>query len=294
MTGMPNISVVILSHRRPDSLRRVLRELARLERTDMEIIVVDNASPEDIAGVVRAHGEGIALLRLETNIGVAGWNHGFSVARGAYVVLLDDDSYPDPGAIDRGLRLMETDPRIGVVAGQIIHPEGGSSENGERFRRLARLGPDDFQFIGCGAIVRTELLHRIGGFDESLFLYWHETHFGLKTLAAGYRIVMAPEVIFYHLQERTGRTSHRRIYFEVRNMLWIFGTSLTGVRARMRLLRLLAHYCRAIRGPRDARAYLRAIRDGIRPADGYLRVAIDAQAQEFVLHRLSAVSRMKS
>ena len=290
-TSAPEFSIIVLSYRRAESLSVVLNEIAKLGRSDIEVIVVDNASPEDIQSVVQGARGVDRFMRNTQNIGIAGWNVGLKEVRGEFIVLLDDDSYSDPEALNRARELLRQNEQVGVVAGQILHPKSGTSENAERFRRLMPGGPYDFQFIGCGAVLRRRLCEQIGGFDGQLFLYWHETEFGLRAIQAGFRIVMAPDVRFYHMQETKGRSSARRIYYEMRNMLWIFRAYFATARAAKMKLRFAAHYAKGIRSLRDLRAFLRAIRDGFAGSGLGRRSPLDGTLETFVLDRMQDAAR---
>src|SRR3954471_21802260 len=93
----PAVTIVFLVYNRREELRTSLRQM--LGEADVEVVVVDNASQDGSAEMVREEFPHVRLLRREQNIGVAGWNDGFAIARGNWVLALDDDCYLPPGGL---------------------------------------------------------------------------------------------------------------------------------------------------------------------------------------------------
>src|SRR5215212_701428 len=104
--GWPTVTIVFLVYNRREELRRSLREMT--ERADypgdrLDVIVVDNASEDGSAEMVRSEFPDVRLVRRERNVGVSGWNDGFAAARGDWVLALDDDCYLPPDGLGRAL-----------------------------------------------------------------------------------------------------------------------------------------------------------------------------------------------
>ena len=58
----------------------------------------------------------VHLIKLKKNIGIAGWNEGFKIAKGEYVLVLDDDSYPDADTISNGMDYLIELKNFGILA----------------------------------------------------------------------------------------------------------------------------------------------------------------------------------
>src|ERR671932_631933 len=97
----PAVTIVFLVHNRREELRTSLRQM--LAEPDVEVIVVDNASQDGSAQMVREEFPEARVIERADNIGVAGWNDGFAVARGDWVLALDDDCYLPPGGLGRAI-----------------------------------------------------------------------------------------------------------------------------------------------------------------------------------------------
>src|SRR5437660_9897280 len=96
---LPTVTVVFLVYNRRDELRTSLRQTLFESDYDpalVDVIVVDNASTDGSADMVRAEFPHVRLIVRDRNVGVSGWNEGLAAARGGYVLALDDDCYLPP------------------------------------------------------------------------------------------------------------------------------------------------------------------------------------------------------
>lgn len=176
-SSRPLVSVVIPTYNRAQLLRKAIISALAQERAgelfDMEIIVVDDCSPDDTAQVVAEFPQ-VHYLRLSKNSGASGArNAGIKRAQGKYVALLDDDDEFLTHKLMVQVPILEAHPEVGVLYGQsvvtgsdvplLLWPEWGPSGNVfEAF--LTRT--DDFLHPPTW-LVRRELFASAGFFDES-------------------------------------------------------------------------------------------------------------------------------
>jgi glycosyltransferase involved in cell wall biosynthesis len=171
---MPRISVIIPTHSRPHLLPRAIAS-AQEAGTDLEIIVVDDASSDRTAEVCR-NLAGIKYVRLERNQGVAGArNVGVLESSGQYIAFLDDDDLRLPGSLDIQAKILDENPDAGFICGAMImadqnyRPTGEvvtpRSAGGDVFWELLEL---DFPIMGLSALIRKECFSRIGLFKRHL------------------------------------------------------------------------------------------------------------------------------
>src|SRR3990170_2354193 len=104
--SLPTVTIVFLVHNRRDQLRTSLIAMTKgsdypAELTD--VIVVDNASDDGSAAMVEREFPSVRVIRRESNCGVSGWNDGFKVARGDWVLALDDDCHLPPDGLRRAI-----------------------------------------------------------------------------------------------------------------------------------------------------------------------------------------------
>ncbi len=191
----PLVTVNILSFNREDELRHTLTKVFEQDYKNIEVIVVDNASTDGSAEMVEKEFPQVKLVRLKKNIGIAGWNKGFEIAEGDYVLVLDDDSSPDKFAIERAVKIFSKKPTLGIIAAKVYNTRTNHYET-SGFRKTP-----DF-FVGCGAFIKKKVFSEIGGFNNQIFIYLHELDYSARTYAAGFKIIYDEEIIIYHNQSK--------------------------------------------------------------------------------------------
>ncbi len=296
VTGPGVTAVVVSYHPDADTLTTLL---AALQAQVHRVIVVDNASP-----VLPPLPAGVQRIQLEQNVGVgAAQNIGAQAAWDAgaqFVLLLDQDSVPQPGmvaALQAGLQAAAAAGLRPAAAGPLIVDVDGRSEGFVRFDRsryeTTPTGDAPWQrcdlLIASGTLIQAAAWHAVGGMAERLFIDKVDTEWCLRAAAAGYALVGAPQA---RLQHRLGITRQR---------VWFFGWRELAVHKPFRyyymlrnglLLRRLPHATQAWRRA-DARQLLslllffgllapgrlmalrmmlRGLRDGLRGIDGPLRL----------------------
>jgi glycosyltransferase involved in cell wall biosynthesis len=165
---MATVSVIIPTHARPDLLPRAV-DSARQAGTDVEIIVVDDASTDETARVCRGL-ENIKYVRVERNQGVAGArNLGIFVSTSDYIAFLDDDDLRLPGSLDRQLAALKANPEAGFVCGAMIMADQDYQPTGEVIRPHHAGGDAfwellelDFPIMPLCALIRKECFLRVG------------------------------------------------------------------------------------------------------------------------------------
>ena len=217
------VSVVILTWNRKDDLLETVAELKESTYAPIEIIVVDNGSNDGTQEAINEKFPQVNFVRLEKNVGIAGYNIGMKKARGEYVVLLDSDSFPDESAIERMVKIFESDSKVGAVAFDVHNLIVESRESGVGSQKSLDLFKckDVYGYNGAGVGIRKECLEKAGYLFEPYFLYFNEQDHAFRILQAGYKIKFHPEIIAYHKTSTTSRVSSSAPYFYTRNLLWM-------------------------------------------------------------------------
>lgn len=109
MNDTPLVSAIIATYKRAGLVSRAIESVRRQTYSNLEIIVVDDGSPDNTESVVRAiPDERIRYLRHDKNRGLpAGRNTGIRAAKGEYIAFLDDDDEWRADKIERQLRFIE-------------------------------------------------------------------------------------------------------------------------------------------------------------------------------------------
>ncbi|MFC1453424.1 glycosyltransferase family 2 protein, partial [Verrucomicrobiota bacterium] len=95
------LTAVISTHNRAPDLARTLEGLLALGYPELRTIVADNASVDGTPELVRKIFPGVQVLRQSDNLPLRGYNLAFDAVRTPYVLVLDDDSCPRPGTLER-------------------------------------------------------------------------------------------------------------------------------------------------------------------------------------------------
>ncbi|MCU1261439.1 MAG: glycosyl transferase, family 2, partial [Bryobacterales bacterium] len=115
------VSAVVVNWNRAEMLRKSLESLERQQRVELEIIVVDNGSSDDSAGMVARDFPGVRLIQNSENRGFcAANNQGIQAARGEFVALLNNDAEAEPGWVAALKEVFANRPRVGMAASKIL------------------------------------------------------------------------------------------------------------------------------------------------------------------------------
>jgi glycosyltransferase involved in cell wall biosynthesis len=177
----PLFSIVIPTYDRPDLLGRALASIRRQTVPELEVVVVDDASPEPIEPRVEASGiERLRVVRQAVNRGsAAARNEGIRAARGSWIAFLDDDDELMPRFLERMGQAIDTaSPRPGWAwCGALIIDDARGSEPVGRTSWAPQVeGTEEtyLRFLAgrkigtCGLCVRRDCFDRVGLFDEGL------------------------------------------------------------------------------------------------------------------------------
>src|SRR4051795_8448143 len=144
------------------------------DRDQVDVVVVDNASEDGSGDMVAAEFPGVRLIRRATNNGVSGINEGFAVARGDWVLALDDDCYLPPDGLRRAIAAA-TERNADLVSFGVR----SSVDPSYRYDLIAyRTGL--LSFWGCAVLMRRGVVEELRGFDPEIFVWAHELEFMLR------------------------------------------------------------------------------------------------------------------
>jgi N-acetylglucosaminyl-diphospho-decaprenol L-rhamnosyltransferase len=225
------LSVVVLSWNVADLLADCLRSLPGAcagwwPRT--EVIVVDNASTDNSADMVRTRFPHVRLIHLPENLGFSGGNNaGIRAARGDYILLLNPDTVAHPGSISLLCDYMEAHPEAGIIGPRLLNADGSLQPSRRRFptlttaliestplqqfvpnasslRRFYMLdrpedAPQQVDWLsGAVLLCRREALEQAGPFDPGYFMFSEEVDLCRRVAQAGWSIAYLPAAEVTH------------------------------------------------------------------------------------------------
>ena len=230
------LSAVVVAYNRIDAVLHTVGNLIKDPAVD-EVIVVDNASSDGTASKVAETFPGVRVVALRQNTLIDAFNRGVAHARGEYVVVLDDDATPRPGALERAKSILNSRPELGAVTLHPVHPRTGKSE--WPFADVARSTSttenirDAWPVMGCGNVVRRSDWLSAGGYERRFGLYRNDTDLALKLSAAGRGVHFDPDLIVDHDSPAADRKSARWHRLATRNWIWTCRRHAGGVGQRV-------------------------------------------------------------
>lgn len=240
-SSMPAVTIVIVNWNKRKHVINLLDSLRSIEYDNYSIVIVDNASSDDSVVAIRGHELPLLLLENRENLGGtggfnAGMNHAIGHLSQDYIWLLDNDAEVLPGTLGELVALMERDKTIGIAGSCIMCPEdhgliveagafvgwrSGTSDPHLRYHRIdscqgARVIDVD-SVAACSALVRAEVVRRVGVMDERFFLHWDDIDYCIKIRNAGFRVVASLDAPVFHGAEKG--YSPITLYYDFRNAL---------------------------------------------------------------------------
>lgn len=220
----PRVSVVVLTHKRPQELERTLRHLEALPEAPALIVVDNGASPATVEVVRRF--ERAQLVCCPGNLGAAGRNHGVELVRTPYVAFCDDDTWWEPGALARAVAVLDMYPRLGVLNAQVLVGPENRVDPACKHMASSPLdsrglpGPRLVSFMAGAVVMRAQAFREAGGYEPRFFLGAEEVLLGQDLLAAGWDMAYVPAVQTHH-HPSPARDRRARQIVTTRNRFWL-------------------------------------------------------------------------
>jgi GT2 family glycosyltransferase len=217
----PVVSVVMVTHGAWRWTSRALAALAAHTELAYEVIVVDNASPDETpARLAEIDGTRIVLNAENRGFG-PGCNQGAALARGTYVLFLNTDAMVHPGWLEPMVQTLATTPWVGAVVPRYLHEDGRLQEAGAllaqdgtvltygdgdepdrlryRFRRVI-----DFGGAACMLVRRAEFT-ALDGFDPVYApAYYEDVDFCFRLARTGRVTMYEPRSLVTHIRHASG------------------------------------------------------------------------------------------
>ena len=208
------VSVIIVNTNERQHLSRCLPSLMASTFPNFEVIVVDNASEDGSVEYLNREFPEVRVLESDVNLGYAGANNtGFVAASGNYVVVLNPDTVVEENWLSELVDAMSKHEGVALATPKILTMRDGTINacgNEISFTGLTACRgygeqPNEYSSIeyvsavsGAAFCITRSALEILGGFDESLFLYYEDTDLSLRALLAGYQCLFVPQAVVHH------------------------------------------------------------------------------------------------
>ncbi len=223
------LSICIVNWNTRELLRACLRSIERYPPAEpYEVIVVDNASTDGSAEMVRAEFPNVFLIaNAENRDYAAGNNQALRQARGEFILLLNPDTEMHPDTLQRAIDFLRAHPEVGAIGAKQLYPNGRLQPSLRAFPTprnllfevlgLAKLFPRSRLFatyrygwfpydrplevdqpMGTFLMVRRAVVEQVGLMDEAFPLFFNDVDWCYRIKQAGWKIMFVPDVVITH------------------------------------------------------------------------------------------------
>ena len=271
----PSVAVVILNWNGKQYLQQFLPSVIQSTYTNIEIIVADNASTDQSLELLEREFPNVKVIRFGENFGFAkGYNEALRQVDSDYYVLLNSDVLVEPGWLESMVALLEKDKKYAACQPKLLafHDKSLFEYAGgaggwidilgypfARGRLFDHCEKDNGQYqeieeifwaSGAALMIKSEVFHKVGGFDPFFFAHQEEIDLCWRIHNIGYKIFACPQAVVYHVGGGTlpqGNT--RKTFLNFRNNLIMLSKNLNPAEALQKIaLRLLLDQVTAWKG----------------------------------------------
>jgi N-acetylglucosaminyl-diphospho-decaprenol L-rhamnosyltransferase len=271
------LSIIIINWNTRDLLAQCLASLAAspaeaaagksgagAAHASIETFVVDNASTDGSAQMVRERFPWVTLIENEANVGFARANNqALAQAAGAYLLLLNSDTAVHSGALPALVAFLEAHPAAGAVGPRLLNGDGSLQAAchpmltpAREFWRLTFLNalwpratypmrrwstqrPRRVEVIkGACLLLRRAALDQVGPLDEGYFMYTEEVDLCYRLAQAGWELWYLPQAVVTHYGEASSKQAAERMYVQLYRSKVQFYRKFGGERRARRFKRL--------------------------------------------------------
>ncbi len=212
----PDVSIVMPTFGHWEWVVRTLGAVLANTEPCYEVIVVDDASPDDFSSRLAAATENVRIVQNPRNVGVClSYNHGAAYARGDFLLFLNNDALVHAGWLPPLLETATSSPKIGAVGPQFLNPDGSVQEAGallfgdgtttaygrgcsDSIAEVRRPRVVDYVSGAC-VMVKRRVFNEVGGHNPIFTAYYSDVDLCLTLASHGYRTVYQPRSVVTHI-----------------------------------------------------------------------------------------------
>lgn len=213
------VSIIILSYNTKELLRECLKSLYKnIKGVDFEVLVVDNASTDGSAEMVRNNFKDVVLVENKKNLGFSkGNNSGAKEAKGEYLVFLNSDTEVQDKGLTGMVEFLKNHKTVGILGGRLRNMNGSLQKSAGTFytlfnlflmllggERIGMLRKSPFHVSqvdwvsGAFMMIRQEIFRKLKGFDEHFFMYVEDMEICFRAKKLGFHTYFYPNVNVLH------------------------------------------------------------------------------------------------
>jgi GT2 family glycosyltransferase len=236
-----DLSVIIVNYKTKALTLQTIKSVfaGKQPAGKLEVILVDNASDDGIAGEVKKRFSHVQVIEAKTNLGFAGGNNlGLRKAKGRYLLLLNSDTLVEPETLVKMIDFMDKNPQVGLSTCRVNLVSGRIDPASHRgfptpwasltyYSGLEKLWPKSKLFgqyhqgwkdlsktheidtpVGAFFMLRREAVRQVGLLDERFFMYGEDIDWAYRIKTSGWQVVYTPITKITHLKGASGINKH--------------------------------------------------------------------------------------
>ena len=241
-TQQPLVSIITVNYNQSEVTCQLISSLQKITYKNIEIIVVDNGSPNDNPELIKTSFPEVVFIKSDDNLGFAGGNNlGIKEAKGEYLLFLNNDTEVPGNFIEPLIEFLSTSTSAGIASPQIqyfYHPGmiqyAGYSPMSKYSIRNSGIGYKEMNrgqyntvtetnyAHGAAMLVPRKVIDEVGMMPEIYFLYYEEYDWCEMIKQKGYKIYYIPQSLVLHKESvSTQSDSPLKTYYLFRNrILW--------------------------------------------------------------------------
>jgi GT2 family glycosyltransferase/pyruvate-formate lyase-activating enzyme len=216
------VSIIILTFNQLEHTKRCLVSVEEYTPEPHELIIVDNGSTDGTPDYLREYANdrnNVRVILNRENLGfAAGNNQGLALAKGNYLLLLNNDTVVTEGWLARMLSVFKRYPEVGIVGPVSNYVSGPQQVKGASYSNLKKMHHfanqwsaahtgqtmEFYRVVGFCLLAKREVVDQIGGLDEQFGSgNFEDDDFCFRAAACGYKARIAQDAFVHHAGSQT-------------------------------------------------------------------------------------------
>ncbi|WP_199621686.1 glycosyltransferase [Paenibacillus alkalitolerans] len=255
----PDVSIILVLYNKAEYTLLCLETIKAYADVPYEIIIVDNASADETSSLLSKIQNAVIVRNNENSGYLEGCNQGAELARGKWLLFLNNDTQITPSLLSILKHTAENTANCAAVGGKLIYPDGKLQEAGSIIWNDGTSigygrGDDPFKpefsyrreadyCSGACLLVNKEIFYNVGMFDQMYHPgYYEETDLSMKIREQGYKVIYQPAAVVIHyefgsssvIEALTYQNRNRELFFRRwENRMNDFNSPSSGIQARV-------------------------------------------------------------
>lgn len=225
----PLVTIIIINYNGKPYLKKCLKSIEQTTYKNYEIVLVDNNSTDESVDFVEKNFPDIKVIKLDKNYGFAEPNNiAAKQSKGDLFYFLNNDTEICSNSLSELVTAIKK-PDIAIGQSLLLKENNDIDSSGDYFTKKGLVYSSTkkenkvktiLSARGASMIVKKEAFWKLGGFDTKFFASFEDVDLGWRAWIGGYKVVLVPNSIVYHLGGGTTKELESEINFHgVKNTL---------------------------------------------------------------------------